>query len=828
MTDQAQRLEIATVRAEIGSNITYRFNNDAIDAGGIPTESGDIPNLKQVILQLQEDGAEKISFATTIYPTTAAGIAATTDGAVFLVVSNQADEIYAVYTNTAGVAVDTGKRALSSQAVQDAMQAATEAAEAAQDAADLSTQRTARFLAPISTPPVIRDDGTTLQIGDRYVNTVDQAEYIYKTEGWALNDSLVAVEAIADAADPAKGAALVGFDDETVDSVLLNAKTMASYSALRNYSGRATAVRVTGFGVAGRFYLDAADTASSDNGGTVLVGAGGRRWKRAFSCPVSPMWFGAAGDGATDDAVALHAWANCGHKNLEWPEGKFRVTAASQIALSATEYAYSDTGLFACFKFPAGVSVMTAGTATQLIVDNPSATTCGFAISEDVSGTPSSHSQALTHIGKITLRANGSSGKFGVITPASATLLSNKRPRYNLDVHFAPEPGRDDKTISTYGWAVGIMMGDTVDARVNFSGYGTYNANADDAGQHQMTGFKVGSPAGSAFGITLRFQAQNMRNFADFGDGVEGFSASDFEGLGCWEGIISSNTAPEPGGFVGDGHINANKAPYRFMNRLSLQIGSLEAYRSDNFFMHGGSWSGIASNACGRLTVQSLNVIHGSLQAKTDAVALRAENGTTFILNSYQATSLHAVVKVTDSPDCIVGDGITNAVDVVNDLYGALTADFTGGKVSNRAGTTTYFATDGLVDKKRLRFPDTTSLALRTQQTVTVSAAGTLTLKPREAPNNLSVILAAGTAAFTYDILLDAASAVPGDVIKIKIIGNSSANPTVRVMQGATVLSTFNNIGGTKRLACEYVAVEAGVSANWSESFILDSLELQY
>ena len=45
MTDQAQRLEIATVRAEIGSNITYRFNNDEIDAGGIPTESGDIKNL---------------------------------------------------------------------------------------------------------------------------------------------------------------------------------------------------------------------------------------------------------------------------------------------------------------------------------------------------------------------------------------------------------------------------------------------------------------------------------------------------------------------------------------------------------------------------------------------------------------------------------------------------------------------------------------------------------------------------------------------------------------------------------------------------------------
>ncbi|PYG98193.1 hypothetical protein CVV67_22405, partial [Arthrobacter stackebrandtii] len=97
MADQTQRLEIATVRAEVGSNIVFRFANDASVAGPIPTESGDIQNLKQVILEIQEDAADKISISTTIYPTVAAGLASSADQAIFLVPSSGEDEIYTVW-----------------------------------------------------------------------------------------------------------------------------------------------------------------------------------------------------------------------------------------------------------------------------------------------------------------------------------------------------------------------------------------------------------------------------------------------------------------------------------------------------------------------------------------------------------------------------------------------------------------------------------------------------------------------------------------------------------------------------------------------------------
>lgn len=56
----------------------------------------------------------------------------------------------------------------------------------------------------------------------------------------------------------------------------------------------------------GVFRYDSTDTTTADNGGTVIVDATGRRWKRQFDGPVNVQWFGANGSGATD-ALALSA-----------------------------------------------------------------------------------------------------------------------------------------------------------------------------------------------------------------------------------------------------------------------------------------------------------------------------------------------------------------------------------------------------------------------------------------------------------------------------------------------------------------------------------------
>lgn len=68
------------------------------------------------------------------------------------------------------------------------------------------------FLGAHATPPTTRNDGTALQIADRYLNTTDQLEYIYKSSGWASND-------IADVSD--FGRELIGQPDAEAAKTLL-------------------------------------------------------------------------------------------------------------------------------------------------------------------------------------------------------------------------------------------------------------------------------------------------------------------------------------------------------------------------------------------------------------------------------------------------------------------------------------------------------------------------------------------------------------------------------------------------------------------------------
>lgn len=56
----------------------------------------------------------------------------------------------------------------------------------------------------------------------------------------------------------------------------------------------------------GLFYYDASDVSSSDDSAIVLV-SGGKRLKRIFDETIYPEWWGAVGDGVTDDGPAFNA-----------------------------------------------------------------------------------------------------------------------------------------------------------------------------------------------------------------------------------------------------------------------------------------------------------------------------------------------------------------------------------------------------------------------------------------------------------------------------------------------------------------------------------------
>lgn len=113
------------------------------------------------------------------------------------------------------------------------------------------------------------------------------------------------------------GSALVGYDGGTVQDVLDGAVSKTDYAELRAYIGRATRIYITGTlvtkkpaGIAGVFQYDSTDTMSADNGGTIIVGADGRRWKRDFTGAIHVKWFGALGDNYTDDWDAIQAALN--------------------------------------------------------------------------------------------------------------------------------------------------------------------------------------------------------------------------------------------------------------------------------------------------------------------------------------------------------------------------------------------------------------------------------------------------------------------------------------------------------------------------------------
>ncbi|WP_409342064.1 right-handed parallel beta-helix repeat-containing protein [Paenibacillus sp. MBLB4367] len=111
---------------------------------------------------------------------------------------------------------------------------------------------------------------------------------------------------------------------------LAGLRATASPSALTLYV-------VTDRGQEGLFLYDPADTASADNTGTIVVSSSGARFKRVFEGEtVSAKWFGAKGDGVTDDTAAVQAALYSGAGTTFVPDGTYIidgvVTAPFNIA----------------------------------------------------------------------------------------------------------------------------------------------------------------------------------------------------------------------------------------------------------------------------------------------------------------------------------------------------------------------------------------------------------------------------------------------------------------------------------------------------------------
>ena len=141
--------------------------------------------------------------------------------------------------------------------------------------------------------------------------------------------------------------------------------TVASVAALRAFnSATAPVVAILlGYyaaadGGGGTFVRNTADTSSADNGGTVIVDAGGNRWYRQTGGQgLTPQMFGAKGDGSTNDGPSmalLNSAASAQGKTISLAPGAYRF--AGNLTFTAPVSADGGT-----FVVPNGVTVAVNG-----------------------------------------------------------------------------------------------------------------------------------------------------------------------------------------------------------------------------------------------------------------------------------------------------------------------------------------------------------------------------------------------------------------------------------------------------------------------------------
>lgn len=142
-------------------------------------------------------------------------------------------------------------------------------------------------------------------------------------------------------------AAAVTYQPAGVGAVVTTAETalrnlvLSSVASLRNVAkGTSPGVFLNGYyaandGGGGEYYYDSTDTTSVDNGGTIIVGADGGRWKLVQDTPINVKQFGAKVDGSTNDYAAVAeaiTWvAANGGGIVDFPAGTTKINTGLSV-----------------------------------------------------------------------------------------------------------------------------------------------------------------------------------------------------------------------------------------------------------------------------------------------------------------------------------------------------------------------------------------------------------------------------------------------------------------------------------------------------------------
>ena len=220
----------------------------------------------------------------------------------------------------------------------------------------------------------------------------------------------------------------------------------ATYAQIRSYSGSATRIKCLGRNNAfdnceGTFVLDTSDTTTPDDDGCVLVGVGGKRWKRQFSGNRSVIWFGAVQGVYAQSAADINreAFRNaCLSYKDSWTAQRASGKNIS-VDVPAGDFIVSNG-----FTVPEGVRLSGAGIgATRIHCPVSVQSGPGFPLN-------------LVILGKVIDRATyETENTDGVFLPGSAPEVENLQ--LSIDNRIAVEIATDTPGKDLAGWKIGNL-----------------------------------------------------------------------------------------------------------------------------------------------------------------------------------------------------------------------------------------------------------------------------------------------------------------------------------------------------------------------------------
>jgi hypothetical protein len=176
------------------------------------------------------------------------------------------------------------------------------------------------------------------------------------TRGWSVSFFTGLVDQVSGVINTTTG---IFYDGATLFDYLRFgvARSVPSVAAVRallssrNQRAFALGYYANGDGGGGEYYVDPSDTTSVDNGGSILVGADGARWKMKICAPLSVRQFGAKGAGLSfDDTAAIQACGNvCTQSNRKMivppvPAGQFYNVSGSGFQFDQSLVVEGDVG----------------------------------------------------------------------------------------------------------------------------------------------------------------------------------------------------------------------------------------------------------------------------------------------------------------------------------------------------------------------------------------------------------------------------------------------------------------------------------------------------